>query len=541
MGSFLFPNILQAQDDSFPIKFSGSSRLYSQYSNRKGTNQQVPAKFWRWDLNPTLTVYGIPISMNFFLSSEQSGTRQNVNMFRLNLNPKQLLMRKATKRLSKFTRLLSSFSALGIGTNYPRYSPLTLSGVAVTGANMEFTPGILYLAFTGGRTQKTIQGSATQKPTYSRNLIAGKIGVGKKRGSHLYFTLLHAWDDENSIPPDSVFYVTPQENYLVGAEANLSLFEKRFRLEGELAVSMLTRDVQSAELDVDGIPSWLVNLVEPKISSSIDYAYSVKSSVNFSSTRFSGAVKMVGPGFYSLGVPYLRNDELTYEARIEQRLWKRSVSLASYFRRGEDNLIPWKRATTISTAYGINVDLRFRNLPYLQLNYAPYFQKNDSLQIDNKTSLFSVCTGYNHRFSDINSSTNFYFSLQNSKTQSGLSNYSTQSFSLNETVSFRFPLTVSSSISLSKTDSSGEISQILSSNFNGSYRAFRKWQNTFGLRLSNQGGQDKKTGFYLISSFPVWKMGDMNLRAEQNFFRDSEEPTKDYDEFILRVTISRRW
>ena len=77
------------------------------------------------------------------------------------------------------------------------------------------------LAFTGGRTQKAIQGSATQKPTYAQNLIAGKIGVGKRRGSHLNFTLSYAWDDENSISPDSVLYVTPQENYLLSTEAKL--------------------------------------------------------------------------------------------------------------------------------------------------------------------------------------------------------------------------------------------------------------------------------------------------------------------------------
>ncbi len=536
MGSFLFLSILQAQDDTSYIKFSGSSRLYTQYSNRQGTNQQVPTKFWRWDLNPTLTVYGIPISMNFFLSSEQSCLRQNINRFSLSL---------VTTKLLRKVPVLSYFSRLGIGTCYPIYSPLTLSGVPVTGADIELTPGIFYFAFTWGRTQKAIQGTTTRAPTYAQNLISGKIGLGKKESSHFYLTILHARDDENSISPDTSFNVTPQENYLVGAEANLSLFEKRFRLEGELAVSMLTRDVQSAELDVSAIPSWLVNLVKPKISSSIDYAYSVKSSLHLSNTKLSGAVKMVGPGFYSLGVPYLRNDELTYEARVEQRLWKRRVSLASYFRRGRDNLIPWKRSTTISTAYGINVGLRFRKLPYLQLNYAPYFRSNDydvdSLKIDNKTSLFSVVTGYNHQFGEINISTNFYFSLQDSKTKLGLSDYSNQNFSLNEAISFRFPLTLSSSISLNKTNYSGKTSQILSFDLNGSYRAFKKWQNTFGLRLSNQEGQDKKTGFYLISSFPVWKIGDVNLRAEQNFFRDSEVPTKDYDEFILSVTISRRW
>ena len=145
MGSFLFTSILHAQDDTSSIKFSGSSRLYTQYSSRQGINQQTPKNYWRWDLNPTLTVYGIPISMNFFLSSEQSGLRQNINRFSLSL---------VTTKLLRKVPVLSYFSKLGIGTCNPYYSSLTLSGVAVTGVDLEFTPGIFYLAFTGGRTQK---------------------------------------------------------------------------------------------------------------------------------------------------------------------------------------------------------------------------------------------------------------------------------------------------------------------------------------------------------------------------------------------------
>ena len=540
----LFPFTLSAQETSSPIKFSGSSRIYSQYSNRKGTNQQVPANYWRWDLNSTFSVYGLPISMKLFLSSEQSKRRQNVNAVHIYFNPQEFLKQEVK---SKIARILSWFSKLGIGTSYPRYSPLSLNGVAVTGVNVEFSPGIVYLAVAAGRTHKAISGSNAMKSTYARNLLATRLGLGKKRSTHLHFTFIHAWDKEKSLANDTTG-VAPQENFLVGTDMNLFLFKHRFNLQGELVASMLTRDVNSAEIekkDLEKVPSWLVDFVEPKISSSLDYAYFVKSSLHLSNTQLSGAVKMIGPGFYSLGVPYLRNDELTYEARIKQSLWKRNVAVGSYFRRSRDNLIPWKRTTTISSAYGINLSLRFRKLPYLQLNYAPYFQNNDidieNLKIDNKTSLFSAATGYNHRFGDMNSSTNFFFSTQNCRTKSGVSDYSTQTYSFNESLNFRFPLTLAGSVSLSNADYSRETSRIISFDFNGSYRAFKKWRNRIGLRLSKQEGNNNKTGFYLTSSIPVWKMGDLNLQAEQNFFRDNVESVKDYDEFVLRVTFSKTW
>jgi len=61
-GSFLFPSMLQAQNETSPIQFHGSNKLLGQYANRQGTNLQIPASLWRNDLHMTLTVYGILIS-----------------------------------------------------------------------------------------------------------------------------------------------------------------------------------------------------------------------------------------------------------------------------------------------------------------------------------------------------------------------------------------------------------------------------------------------------------------------------------------------
>ena len=540
----LLPFSVSAQESFSPIKFSGSSRMYGQFSNRQGTNQQVPANYWRWDLNSTLSVYGLPVSMNLFLSSEQSSQRQNMNGMHIYFNPQQFLREKA---MNKFSKVLSWFSKIGIGRTYPRYSLLTLNGVSVTGVNVEFTPGIIYFAVTAGKTQKAISGSEIIKSTYERNLFATRFGLGKKRSTHLHFTFLHARDNEKSLSNDTTG-AAPKENYLVGTDVNIFLFKRRFNLQGELVASMLTRDINSAEVrkeDLKQVPSWMISSFKPKISSSVDYAYSVKSYLNLTNTRLSGAVKMIGPGFYSFGVPYLRNDELTYEARIRQNLCKRKISVGSYLRRSRDNLIPWKRTTTISSAYGINLSFRFAKLPYFQLNYAPYFQNNDmevdSLKTDNKTSLFSVATGYTHKLGDITSSTNFFFSSQHNKTHTDISNYSIQNYSLNESVSFQFPLTLMASLSLYNSNYSRQNSKIISYDLSGAYAAFKKWRNTFGLRLTNQKKENNKTGFYLMSSFPIRKFGDLNIHAEQNFFRDRGESTKNYDEFVLRVSIVKRW
>ncbi len=572
----LFPLSLLAQDSFSPIKFSGSNRMYGQYSNRQGSFSQVPASFLREELYLQLEVYGIPINTSLFLSTEQSGIRQNINTFNFSINPKQLLLNKAKQKLYKskpgkfFRKLMSTFSTIQVGTCRPAYSPLILNGISVKGVNIEFTPGIFYSAFVSGKTKKRIQNVSASQQTYEQYLQFGKIGIGKENKSHLFISFLHVKDDENSMIPDSSFYIIeadtiflpgdtiihnqdttfstikPQENYIVGAEAKLYFFKKKFFIGGEIAMSSVTHDIDAMDIDVkNDIPEWLGDYFQPKINRSIDYAYSVKSKINLKTTKLSGSYKMVGPGFNSFGTPYLRNDLKTYEARFSQSFLKRKISVSSHFRKSEDNLIDWKNSTTTYTIYGISASFRFRKLPYFVVNYSPYLQSNksDTRKTENKTKIFNLSSGYSYKIKKINASTNFNYSLQNSEMQfdSEVKIYKTSTFSLYETFNFKIPLSISLIASLSNRDYLEEKTQIYTLGFSGTYRVSEKWRNTFGMRFSNQSSEKIKTGFYINSSFPVWKLGIMNLRAEKNSYLNKVQENKGYNEFILRVIFTKKF
>jgi len=573
----LIPLSILAQDSYSPIKFSGSNRIYGQYSSRQGSFSQVPASFLREELNLRLEIYGIPLSSSFFLSTEQRGIRQNINTFNFSINPKQLLMNKAKQELYKtkpgkfFRKLMSTFSTIEIGTCRPTYSPLILNGIPVKGVNIEFTPGIFYSAFVSGKTKKRIQNVEASQQTYEQYLQFGKIGLGKKDKSHFYVSFLHVKDDENSMTPDSSFYISradtiilpgdtiihnqdtsaytikPQENFVAGTEAKLFLFKKKFYLGGELAVSMLTRDMTASDIEIndENVPKWAKDYFNPKVSSSIDYAYSVNTAINLKTTKLSGSYKMVGPGFNSFGTPYLRNDFKTYEAKISQSLLKRKISVSSYFRKSKDNLIDWKNSTTTYTAYGISASFRFRKFPYFVINYSPYLQSNksDTSEKENKTQIFNFSSGYNYKIKDLRASTNFNYSLQNSEIQfdTTSNNYKTSTYSVYENLSFKKPLSLSFVVSLSNREYPENTTQIYTYGLSGTYSTSKKWRNTFGITLSNQKSKNIKTRIYLNSSFQAWKFGQMSLRAEQNFYRDKEQTDKNYDGLILRVIFTKKF
>lgn len=522
------------------IELAGSSRLMWHSASRQGSGQALPADFLRLDMNTRLAFYGIPIGMDLLLSTEQEGSLQKLNSFQLHLDSRrawgQRLRQKQQQAETFAHKFLSWFALLNVGSCYPHYSPLTLSGIPVTGLQAAIDPGEFFFAVSGGRTRRPIEGSA-----YGQKLVATQFGIGCRRYSHWYLTLLHAWDEEDSIEPDTTYALTPQENYLLATEVRLRLFSNRLLLDGEVAAAMLIADIYSPEMITDGVPDWLYDIVHPKGSSSVDYAYAVKGTYDWKQTKLLCATRMVGPGYCSPGAPFLRADERTYEACIDQGFLNRQASLSGYIRRSEDNLVPWKESKTISTAYGVTANLRRRGWPHLQVNYAPYFQNNDSLSTDNETSLIALLIGHNLYRSGLNLSTNLYFSRQQGNSASEESNFTNQQFSLNESVTFRIPLTIFGTFSLCQTEYSEEQDDLHTIALGGSYFAFGRWRNALGVEWTSMKDKNDLVGFYWRSSYPVGWAGRLEVHLRNNAYRDDADDSNDYDEWVFRSTLMTNW
>src|SRR5690606_27359687 len=261
---------------------------------------------------------------------------------------KETLKSRAEDEIPGWANFISIVNTLGIGTTYPSYSEFTLNGVPVTGINTEINPGIFYAAFTGSKNQRAIE-----HVSYRRNLYAGRIGIGKKEGTNFILTGLYAKDDENSVSAstensalspgnqNTFTLPPPKANYVLGTETKIFLFDDKLVIEGYGNASVLTRDTRDADLEIDAMPGWIKGLITPKISTSFDYSYAGKISYNNSQsqTRTSFGIKMIGPGYTSLGVPNLKNDQLSFDAKVEQKFFDRHLSFSTFFNNSHDNLI----------------------------------------------------------------------------------------------------------------------------------------------------------------------------------------------------------
>lgn len=460
------------------------------------------------------------------------------------------LITKANKngvKTSGFTKFLLSFRNLGIGTNYPSFTEFTLDGIPLTGVNVEVNPGLLYFAFSGIRNLKPIQKSGDSQPVYGRKAIGTRLGIGKYDGTHLYLTHVYIWDDENSIIPDSSTIVTPMKDHVLGLQFKALLFKDKLDIDAETGTSLLTRDVRSPDIKNSNIPSLIQNIFGINISSSIDYFYSLKTSFDLdkTGTKLSAGLKMVGPGYISLGTPTLRNDNLEEEVKVDQKLFDNQVSISSFLQNDRDNLISWKQSTTSNTSFGFLLGINFPGYPFLSFNYSPFSQKNnqnaDSLKIDNKISLYTLSTGYGYSIGKLFAFSNLTLTLQESKTFKNLSDFSTNTFLFNQSITFSSPLTITGGLGLTEIRLINRYNKIIYYDLNSSYTFPNSIQLTGGLNIANEMKENNKVGVFLESTIPIWIFGTLDVRAEKNIYNDNITNIGNYDEFVFKATLNTKW
>jgi hypothetical protein len=604
-----------------PIQFSGSTRLWGQSSNRQGLYQSMPPSFVRWDLSSLLSVYGIPISMNALVTSEQKYADQRLNYFSIGLSQadlqqqirmrimqkvndlQELARQKVQQGIEALTDSLRTYSpeklkdllqidnidklrelqnlkpsdlerrmhevvdmglasatsgiaslfpTLAIGTTFPQYSSLTLGGIPVTGIDAEFTPGLFYFAFTTGAVLEASPGIGSltalmTRSAFDRRITAGRFGLGSKDDTHLYFTGLIGRDDAESLTRDSIDRrITPKANTVLGAEGKLLLFDDQLTFQGEGAISLMTDDVEGAELSDSGIPSWVQKMFKPNVTSSYDYAFSFQGAyaVSENGTTLSALVSRVGPGYMSMGAPYLRKDILRYEGKLEQKLFNRQASVSAYYRRDKDDLISWKQSQTTVSALGVQMAMNFRNLPYLRFSYAPLSQQNqsiaDSLRIENSISILSAMSGYTFRTDGgLISSTNLSFISQGGKTTTSGGDYSNTNLMVNQSIGFDFPLSFSLMGGLATTRIDTTTTRLVNIDFSGTYTAMEVWQNTFGVSFTRDAV--KRTSFFFNTSVPLGQIATVTAAVEKTAFDDPLTPSNNYNELMFRFMLSRSW
>jgi hypothetical protein len=500
--------------DSEGITLSGSSSFYSQYASDRAGWTQVPEDFWRWRFNPVVNVYGIPVVASVFVSSEDVTDRQSMNRVYISSSP---------SASSREESILSFISTIGVGSFNPFFSELTLNAAGISGANVAVQPGNFYLAAAGGRNLRAVEPSGDDPGTYLRNIYAVKTGLGSPFGSHLHLCFLHGRDREGSIQEDSTFRVTPARNMVASLDWGTVFAGGAFRLEGEVAGSMYTRDTRSPGVDTDKVPQWVIDLTGVNVSSSLGWALDLSSVARFSDNMLSLSFRRVDPGYRSMGCPYLRSDRMRLEARGDRYFYGRKLFAGVFYRWDRDNLMNTDRSTYTGNSFGVRAGLAFPDMPRLNISYSPSsLESDDTSGTEVRTSVLSVSTGYRSEVlgHDLNSSISV--TVHDNSMGRGSGDYSMVSGALRETLSLDYPVVLTGCVSARRTRVDSEEEWSYMGDLRGTWYPSEELSLTLGGYYS-RGEYDRRMGVVTGGGVPLLDWLTMEVSAQYADFVSETE------------------
>lgn len=466
--------------------------------------------------------------------------------------------------LSATEKIMMWLPKVGFGTIFPTLTPLTVSGTRVEGTSIEWNPGkAFFISAIKGTTQRPLaraDGLRIDTAIYTnldnadfgRSITGARVGFGAKDGPHWMFTGVYTTDDASRTPlRDSLSVSAPQRNVLASMDFRVEPVRGYWSIDAEVAGSITVGDLNAPKFSTDQLPKFVLDLIASSSSAYADWAGSASTAVSIpeTGTRLSGSVRRVGTGYRALGVPNMRVDVLRYDAKLDQALFKRQLTLGVFARRDQDNLIPLKRATTMTTSMGANMNISIRRMPYLRLSYLPFMQESDATDsayaYANRTTMWTLASGYSYRIGELSASTHVTYSKQQSTTSNITGNYAVVSATGSQSIAFVFPLSITVGLGIIQQTSAVDAdASIITGDGSFAYSFDDILSANGGLTLALDHTYGDRVGFQLGITAHFEDIADVDIRAERSIFDERFTPAVlggSYQENIFRVVVSKSW
>ena len=417
-----------------------------------------------------------------------------------------------------FEIALKDYATINVGDSNPRLSHFTMNGKRIRGLNANFKWRWFNLHFVQGEINRAIEGDLEKAYSYSidtddegtkfislsrngytfeQNVMAGRLALGRGEKFQWGLNFMKARDDTNSVTQDlnnaeivyspdatgsvsgldsGVVYTIselgtmahylegknwagdgPKDNLVIGTDLGISLFNKRLRLDGELAFSLTNNNIWGgsltlAELDTmidDSVDNKLLSIdlssfpdpadyekiliINPNMaplvpidinafgdSATVDLmdavlsmpslAYRGRAVTNFYGNYLAVEYSQVGPQYNSLANPYLVKNKREFSVSDKLKLLQNRLMLTMGYKHQDDDILTTvenlKSQNTMSL--GINA-LPGPGLPTLNFTYRSIDRDNgidkripltDSTSTDNRenTHTNNIMVNISHRF-----------------------------------------------------------------------------------------------------------------------------------------------
>ena len=441
-------------------------------------------------------------------------------------------------------KILFNLKEISIGTCYPFYSPLTINGAQIIGANVEWNPSWFFLGATTGIVNNTIPFSIDSSlAAYKQKMLGLRLGFGKIYSTHISFNALRFWDQQSSIPVTPQQELYPESLWVGSTDFLLSIGKTRIiELSGEMAGLFKNQNtLDTLSYPIQALSSGIVNQLNPNFSSNVDFAYNSVLSLNLfkQNTKLSAGINFVGPGYIHPGAYGLPNDLMRQEFRFEQFLAKRKFKFSLFTNLNHDNFSESKGITTKTKEYGSEFDIASKKFAQIRLrlsrnemNSPLYFFNSNianltlskSLRISKLASSNTIVNGmyYFTKTDSVNQNLNsFYFFLQ-------------QNFSLPKGYSIslggQYAKNTIGAINNQNTGFNVQVGKLL----------FKRIRLSLGSNY-NAISVDHKLGFAFDLSGNIIKNLQLNIRANRNQFSSYPGTLGRYQENYIQSGIKFSW
>jgi hypothetical protein len=326
----------------------------------------------------------------------------------------------------------------------------------------------------------------------------------------------------------------------------IRLLENALVLQTEAGGSAFTRDMTSSPLNAEDIPSFARGMYTPRLSTNVDYMYDGKLLLNLSPFSFKAGLRRIGPGYNSLGVASLINDqrEILLGMNAHFQRW----SGAFTWSRQNDNVIGQKLNTTIRQTYAGNLNVRpldFWSMSFVEnvlsmRNYAvPLESRIDFLTLNVGTTQ-NLSLGREGLVQNVSLTYMFQHSSDDNPARAG-------NTSTSNTFTAASPMVLGENLTIVPSTS------LVFSRF-GSQPAstiqtysitpqFRTMENRLIASISlivSMSGSISSLQTNLNASYRLTPFNTMVLAIRRTGFRGNTPTAGDYNEYIASLTISQR-
>ncbi len=343
--------------------------------------------------------------------------------------------------------------------------------------------------------------------------------------------------------------VTPQENLVGGATWELQLFNRTVSWQSEIDGSVYTRDMRGGTVNFDSanIPNFIQGIYSPKIGTNLDFSINTAIGLHLQSVNAKLGYKLIGPGYKSLGLPYLINDQQVFSLMTSFRIARYGLNFN--WSRLNDNLINQKLFTTVRNQYNISLNGMITSFWNGSLMTSILNMGNNSNNDTTKINFSTFILSTNHTFTFAkesffqNVSLNYSYQTSGDASQFRQNTKSiTNNFSLG--LSFRIFKNISANASAGFINSkyADNVSRSTGIYSLGAQSRFLNNKLTASISISTSTtGNNTGVNARLSSGYKISKADRINLSIMSNYFKGGALGRSSFSEYIESLTVSHRF